>query len=193
MASPEDEGPEAFGARFRADLFSRKWRSRLLAACAATALAPPILAAVATGSQQEDRAVTAAPATVAPVPAAPGDGPAWLLNARAAATTCPGLSPAVLFAIAQVETRLGRGHMRSPAGAAGPMQFLPATWDAYGTDGDGDGVADVMNPVDAMYGAARLLCANGAAEPAGLRAAVWNYNHSHDYVDHVLRIAGVAA
>jgi membrane-bound lytic murein transglycosylase B len=98
----------------------------------------------------------------------------------------------VLLAIADVETGRGRRSGASPAGAEGPMQFLPGTWAAYGADGDGDGVADVTNPADALHGAARLLCANGAADPARLRSAVWNYNHSRDYVDRVLRIAGLS-
>ena len=71
------------------------------------------------------------------------------------------------------------------------MQFLPATWAAYGADGDGDGdgFADVLNPVDALHGAARLLCANGGAEPDRLDSALWNYNHSDHYVRQVLSMA----
>ena len=42
----------------------------------------------------------------------------------------------VLAAIMLVETRMGRIHSRSSAGAQGPMQFLPATWEAYGLGGD---------------------------------------------------------
>jgi hypothetical protein len=66
------------------------------------------------------------------------------------------------------------------------MQFLPATWASYGVDGDGDGVADVFNPADAVPGAARYLCANGGGDPARLRTALWHYNHSHAYVEAVL-------
>jgi membrane-bound lytic murein transglycosylase B len=96
-------------------------------------------------------------------------------------------------AIADVETAFGRQASASVAGAQGPMQFLPATWAAYGADGDGDGVADVMNPVDAMYGAARLLCANGGGDPGHLPSALWNYNHSDAYVARVLALAGLPA
>ncbi len=137
------------------------------------------------------RAPSATPPTTVPRPdGAPVD--TWTANARAAASTCPGLPATVLLAIADVETGRGRRTDASPAGAEGPMQFLPGTWAAYGTDGDGDGVADVGNAADALHGAARLLCANGAADPARLRSALWNYNHSRDYVDRVLRLAGVA-
>jgi len=73
------------------------------------------------------------------------------------------------------------------------MQFLPATWAAYGADGDGDGVADLMDPADALHGAARLLCANGGGDPDRLPAALWNYNHSDDYVRQVLGFARFAA
>jgi membrane-bound lytic murein transglycosylase B len=47
----------------------------------------------------------------------------------------------------------------------------------------------VRNPADAMHGAARLLCANGGADPARLPSAIWNYNHSDDYVRQVMVLA----
>jgi len=72
------------------------------------------------------------------------------------------------------------------------MQFLPATWAAYGTDGNGDGAVDVMNPLDARHGAAQLLCASGA-QPDRLRSALWNYNRSPQYLDRVGRVAGLAS
>jgi len=69
------------------------------------------------------------------------------------------------------------------------MQFMPATWRAYGVDGDQDGHADVNNVVDAVFGATNLLCANGAGDPARLPDALWNYNHSDEYVARVLALA----
>ena len=58
-------------------------------------------------------------------------------------------------------------------------------------DADGDGVADILNPADAIYTAARYLCANGAGrgEEATARA-VWHYNHADWYVALVLKLAG---
>lgn len=109
--------------------------------------------------------------------------------AKQAAATCPGLPPRVLFAIAEVETNLGRNTSVSSAGAIGPMQFLPRTWRAYGTDGDGDGRSDITNPADAVHTAARHLCANGGAQPQRLRAAIWNYNRSEEYVERVVALA----
>jgi murein DD-endopeptidase MepM/ murein hydrolase activator NlpD len=78
---------------------------------------------------------------------------------------------------------------RDHAGAQGPMQFLPATWAAYGVDGDGDGVANIYDPVDAIWGAARMLCANGAGNPDTVRAAVFSYNHADSYVQQVMAVA----
>ena len=59
------------------------------------------------------------------------------------------------------------------------MQFMPATWRAYGLGGD------VHDPHDAILGAANYLHANGA--PADLRRALYHYNPSAAYVDAVLR------
>lgn len=101
----------------------------------------------------------------------------------------------VLAAVGKVESDHGRSTapgVRSGtnrAGAMGPMQFLTGTWAAYGRDGDGDGRADVYNPIDAIWGAANYLCANGAGDPGRLRDAIWNYNHASWYVDQVLGIA----
>ncbi|MEV7966284.1 lytic murein transglycosylase [Sphaerisporangium sp. NPDC088356] len=104
---------------------------------------------------------------------------------------CPGLSWTVLAAIGQVESGHGRNNGPSSAGALGPMQFMPATWKAYGVDGDGDGKADIWSPYDAVPSAARYLCANGGGlGGTKLRSAVFRYNHSWDYVDKVLGIAG---
>lgn len=107
----------------------------------------------------------------------------------AAAPTCPGLAWEVLAGIGKVETDHGRNTSVSSAGAEGPMQFMPATWAIYGIEADGDGVADILDPVDAVFSAARYLCANGAGDPARLYSAVWNYNHSDAYVGLVLSIA----
>ena len=121
----------------------------------------------------------------------PGDLDSWQVPAQVAAATCPGLPADVLVAIAQVESVLGSEAQPSSAGAIGPMQFLPATWAAYGVDGDGDGHADVLNSMDALHGAARLLCAHGGGDPARLGSALWNYNHSERYVRQVLGMAWV--
>jgi cell wall-associated NlpC family hydrolase len=42
------------------------------------------------------------------------------------------------------------------------MQFLPAVWEQYGVDGNGDGRADPFQPADAIPAAATYLCDHGA-------------------------------
>jgi hypothetical protein len=83
----------------------------------------------------------------------------------------------VLAAIHLVETRFGRIHGDSHAGAQGPMQFMPPTWDAYGE-------GDVTDPRDAIMAAGRYLAASGA--PDDLESAVFAYNRSDRYVEAVL-------
>lgn len=48
----------------------------------------------------------------------------------------------------------------SPAGARGIAQFMPEVWDQYGIDANGDGTADIFDPVDAIHSAAELNCIN---------------------------------
>ena len=45
------------------------------------------------------------------------------------------------------------------------------------------------DPADAIYSAARLLCADGGGDPAHLYAAIFDYNHSDAYVSLVLAYA----
>jgi membrane-bound lytic murein transglycosylase B len=90
-----------------------------------------------------------------------------------------GVPWSALAAINFVESRFGTVRNDSTAGAQGPMQFLPATWRAYGLGGD------VHDPHDAIIGAANFLRANGAARD--LRTALYRYNHSPLYVDALVR------
>jgi soluble lytic murein transglycosylase-like protein len=87
----------------------------------------------------------------------------------------------VLAAVNFVESAFGKLRSRSTAGAQGPMQFLPATWRAYGVGGN------VHDPHDAILGAANYLRAAGA--PRDYRKALYGYNRSPLYVDAVLRYA----
>jgi hypothetical protein len=107
-----------------------------------------------------------------------------------AARYCPGLSWTVLAAIGQIESGDGANPGPSSAGALGPMQFLPSTWQVYGISAFGQtGPPDIMNAYDAVPSAARLLCANGGRTAAGLRGAIFAYNHAAWYVNEVLALA----
>jgi murein DD-endopeptidase MepM/ murein hydrolase activator NlpD len=67
------------------------------------------------------------------------------------------------------------------------MQFMPDTWLRWGTDANGDGVADPWNPDDAIFSAARYLAAAGGA--SDIYRAVFAYNHADWYVQEVLGLA----
>jgi soluble lytic murein transglycosylase-like protein len=87
----------------------------------------------------------------------------------------------VLASVNFVESAFGKIRTDSAVGAQGPMQFMPATWAAYGLGGD------VHDERDAIMGAANYLAASGAL--GDVRKALWHYNHSTDYVDAVIRYA----
>jgi Transglycosylase SLT domain len=109
---------------------------------------------------------------------------------ESAARYCPGLSWTVLAAIGQIESGFGANNGPSTAGAEGPMQFLPSTWQEWGITAFGEpGPPDVMDPYDAVPSAARYLCAAGAGTPAGLPRAILAYNHATWYVTQVLALA----
>jgi len=92
-----------------------------------------------------------------------------------------GVGVPLLAAVHFIESRFGRVRNNSVAGAQGPMQFMPATWAAYGLGGD------VHDPRDAILGAANYLHANGA--PRDNRRALLRYNPSALYVDAVISYA----
>ncbi len=110
--------------------------------------------------------------------------PPFLLPIYQAAGTAYGIPWQVLAAINEVETDYGRDLSVSSAGAEGWMQFLPAEWEQYGVDANGDGFKDPYNPADAIFAAARYLRAAGGDQ--NIRAAVFSYNHSEAYVDSVM-------
>jgi peptidoglycan DL-endopeptidase CwlO len=120
----------------------------------------------------------------------------------------------ILAGIGKVESDDGRSTLpgvssRANAyGAAGPMQIgiggaagnewggspvHPAGESVNGvaTDANGDGVASVYEPADAIAGAAKYLLANGVLD--NVAQAVFAYNHLQSYVQAVLYWAGVYA
>jgi hypothetical protein len=116
----------------------------------------------------------------------------------------------VLAGIGKVESNDGRTllpgvHSGSNAfGAAGPMQIgiggaSTNTWGGtavhrasekvagVATDGDGDGIASVYDPADAIAGAAKYLLAHGILD--NVQGAIFAYNHLESYVQTVLFFA----
>jgi murein DD-endopeptidase MepM/ murein hydrolase activator NlpD len=93
----------------------------------------------------------------------------------------------VLAAINKVESNFGRNMGPSSAGAVGWMQFMPSTWERWGVDANGDGIADPWNAEDAVTAASRYLAATGGQ--TDLPGAVFSYNHAQWYVDEVLQLA----
>ena len=88
-----------------------------------------------------------------------------------------GVDASYLAAINFIESNFGRINGPSSAGALGPMQFEPGTWDEYGQGGN------INDPHDAILAAARLLVHNGA--PYNMRNAIYHYNLDFNYVDSV--------
>jgi len=129
--------------------------------------------------------ILAAPSTFAAL--APPVDFAQLLPIWQQAGSTYGVPWQILAAINKVETNDGQNLGPSSAGAVGWMQFMPATWARWGTDANGDGIANPSNPVDAINSAARYLVAAGAQQD--LPSAIYAYNHAWWYVDEVLGIA----
>ena len=90
-----------------------------------------------------------------------------------------------LAAINFIETAFGRVAGVSTAGAQGPMQFMPATFAAYGAGGD------ILAPRDSIMAAGRYLAANGFDRDPD--HALYRYNNSQNYVRAVHDYAAVIA
>jgi hypothetical protein len=90
-----------------------------------------------------------------------------------------------LAAIHLIETRFGSIEGTSTAGAQGPMQFLPSTFEAYGDGGD------IHSLRDSITAAGRYLAANGFANDRD--HAIFRYNNSDRYVRAVHDYAAVLA
>ena len=98
------------------------------------------------------------------------------------AESLTGIDWEYLAAINLIETVMGRIHGLSTAGAQGPMQFLPTTWDEVGE-------GSIDDPHDAIIGAARYLVRRGG--PADMAKALHGYNNSDHYVAAVSNIADI--
>jgi len=116
------------------------------------------------------------------VPPAPADE---LLGYYHQAESESGVGWNYLAAINLVETRFGSIEGPSTAGAQGPMQFLPATFAAYGQGGD------IHSLRDSIMAAGRYLAANGFANDHD--HAIYRYNHASEYVRAVNQYAALIA
>src|SRR5580692_9955125 len=120
----------------------------------------------------------------------------------------------VLAGIGKVESDDGRTTLTGVIsgsnnfGAAGPMQIGidGASGNQWGgapvhaasevvngvaTDEDGDGIASVYDPADAIAGAAKYLVAHGVQQ--NIPTAIFAYNHADWYVEEVLSWASTYA
>lgn len=117
-----------------------------------------LLGVALTGAMQGDDA----PQAGAPGELNPESVPGWAVPLlQRAAGTCPEVTAPVLAAQIQQESGWNpnaTGPTRGGSNAQGLTQFMPATWASSGTDGDGDGRADPMNPADAVPSQARYMC-----------------------------------
>lgn len=160
----------------------------VLAAMTATLVLGVAVIAGVTSTVMGSSASGASAAAVADIPA-----PMLALYQRAA-LDCPGLDWSVLAAVGKIETDHGRSPLPGVSSgenafhAAGPMQFVPATWDLvvarHRIPPGGRTPPSRYDPHDAVHAAAFYLCDSGAA--TDLREAVFAYNHSTSYVNLVL-------
>lgn len=112
----------------------------------------------------------------------PADPAARLLARYRRAQARFGVDWSYLAAINFVETSMGRIRGSSAAGAQGPMQFMPTTWDIYGR-------GDIDSTSDSIMAAARFLRAHGFNRPGGRAKALYRYNNSQAYVRGVTLLA----
>ncbi len=86
-----------------------------------------------------------------------GQAAAYANVLERAGNVCPEVTPGLLAA--QVEAESGwNPDAASGAGARGIAQFMPATWASVGMDGDGDGHADIDNPIDQIWSQGNYMC-----------------------------------
>jgi soluble lytic murein transglycosylase-like protein len=183
-AKPAPDPPAALtlDALYEQRIFRMLARNDALAAATIRQLPEPLAAATRdiVAAHRELFRITP-PISARGIRTGPAEQPGALLTYYREAERRFHVSWRLLAAVNFVESAFNKLRSRSAAGAQGPMQFMPATWRAYGLGGD------IHDPHDAILGAANYLHASGA--PADLRRALHAYNPSPAYVDAVLRYA----
>lgn len=102
------------------------------------------------------------------------------------------VNSSILMAIAFVESSFNPDAVGppNPSGelAKGMMQFLPSTWGSFAVDGDNDGNKDILDPIDAIYTAARYLSyLHIETDP---EQALYHYSGgSHAYAKKVMNLS----
>lgn len=168
-------------------------RTGLIVACAAVAIVAAKPAentnggGAAPGSEP-----TAQPAGHAPAASGGPVGdipPRYLALYRKHAAACGPLHWSLLAGVGKVETNHGRTDLpgvhsgANYAGAAGPMQFLPSTFDGV-RQSHPDVGSDQYDPATAVHAAAHYLCDSGLAD-GDVYGAIFTYNRADWYVAKV--------
>jgi len=83
----------------------------------------------------------------------------YVADVQRAGSLCPEITPPLIAAQIQQESGW-QTRAESTAAAKGISQFIDSTWASMGKDGDGDGIADVNNPHDAIYSQGLYMCDN---------------------------------
>lgn len=92
---------------------------------------------------------------------------------------CKGITAPLLAAQIQQESGFQK-EIGSPAGAYGPSQFMPGTWQTWGYKVDDDGkstgeagAGDITSPADATMAQARMMCASYETAERKLDNGTW--------------------
>ena len=79
----------------------------------------------------------------------------WIVRAAA---TCPEITAPLIAGQFKQESKFDVNAYNVRSGATGPGQFLPATWEQEGVDGDGDGKREMNSVADAVMSMASYDC-----------------------------------
>jgi peptidoglycan DL-endopeptidase CwlO len=106
-------------------------------------------------------------------------------------TTLPGVHSGANAFGAAGPMQIGIGGAAGNEWGGAPVHAESEHVNGVATDADGDGVADVYDPGDAIAGAAKYLLEHGVLD--NVTGAIFAYNHLESYVQDVLYWAGVYA